>query len=136
MPPLAAKVPPNIAQPSGSPLPPKPRWIRSATGSIPSSVPSWYSTRAPSIQAGAQDHLVPVTDDVLELPQHRRDRLVAHLLGDGDAVALDLAVGVIGAEADEDAALPADQHEFDLAAGIAAADFDAVVLVSRRAETR
>src|SRR6267142_6077795 len=36
---------------------------------------------------GAQDHPVPVTDDVLEFPQHRGDRLVAHLLGNGDAVA-------------------------------------------------
>ena len=60
-----------------------------------------------------------MADDVLELPQRRRDRLVAHLLGDRDAVGLDLAVGVVGAEADEDAALPADQHELDLAAGIA-----------------
>src|SRR5947209_14714551 len=65
-------------------------------------------------------------DDVLEFPQHRRDRLVAHLLGDGDAIALDLAVGVVGADTDKDAALPADQHELDLAAGIATGDFDAV----------
>src|ERR1700704_6174489 len=28
----------------------------------------------------SQDHLIPVTDDLLEFPQHRRDRLVAHLL--------------------------------------------------------
>src|SRR5882724_11637309 len=27
-----------------------------------------------------QDHLVPVTGNVFEFPQHRRDRLVAHLL--------------------------------------------------------
>src|SRR5882724_10595104 len=73
-----------------------------------------------------QDHLVPVTDDVFELPQYGRHHLVAHLLRHGDAVGLDLAVGVIGAQADEDASLPADQHEFDLAAGIAAANLDRI----------
>ena len=75
-------------------------------------------------------------DDFLQFPQHGRHRLVAHLLGHRDAVALDLAVGVVGAKADENAALPADQHELDLAAEIVAADFDAVLVVIRRAETR
>src|SRR3984893_13345425 len=73
-----------------------------------------------------QDHLIPVTDDLLEFPQHGRDRLVAHLLGDRDAVSLHLAVGVVGGGADKDAALPADQHELDLPARFRAADFDAV----------
>src|SRR3954464_12114993 len=67
-----------------------------------------------------------MADDVLELPQFGSNRLVAHLLGNRDAVGLDLAVGMVGATADEDAALPADQHELDLAAGIFAADLDAV----------
>src|SRR3954453_9890341 len=68
-----------------------------------------------------------MADDVLELPQFGSNRLVAHLLGNRDAVGFDLAVGVVGAAADEDAALPADQHELDLAAGIFAADLDAVL---------
>src|SRR5271169_5006529 len=50
---------------------------------------------------GAQDHLVPVTDDVFEFPQLRRHHFVAHLLGHSYAVGLDLAVGVIGTKADE-----------------------------------
>src|SRR5439155_8536539 len=74
----------------------------------------------------AQNHLVPVAGYVLELPQSGCDRFVAHLLGYGDVVGLDLAVGMVGAAADEDAALPADQHEFDFAGGLAAAAFDAV----------
>src|SRR5262249_28309070 len=77
---------------------------------------------------GAQDHPVPMADHVLELPQRGGDRLVAHLLRHGDAVGLNLAVGVVGAAADEDAALPADQYELDLAGGIAAGAFDAVFL--------
>src|SRR5215468_2953713 len=67
-----------------------------------------------------------MADDVLELPQRGRDRLVAHLLGDGDAVALDLAVGVIRTEADEGAALPSYQDELDLAGGVVAADLDRI----------
>ena len=77
-----------------------------------------------------------MADNILQFPQHRRHQLVAHLLGHRDAVGLDLSIGMIGTEADEDAALPADQDELDLAAGIIAADFDAVVVVIRRAETR
>src|SRR6202790_4676158 len=80
-----------------------------------------------------QDHLIPMAGHVLEFPQHRCDRLVAHLLGDGDAVGFHFPVGVVGASADEDAALPADQDEFDLATGLTAADFDAVL---RRQPTR
>ncbi len=37
-------------------------------------------------------------DDVLVGPELGRDRLVAHLLGHGDAVGLDLTVGVVGAQ--------------------------------------
>src|SRR3954464_16037434 len=68
-----------------------------------------------------------MADDVLELPQFGSNRLVAHLLGNRDAVGFDLAVGVVGTAADEDAALPADQHELDLAAGIFAGDLDAIL---------
>src|ERR1700733_10011170 len=68
-----------------------------------------------------QDHPVPVTDDLLQFPQRRRDRLFAPLLGDCDAVALDLAVGMVGAEADENSSLPADQPKPDPAPGISTA---------------
>src|SRR5260370_41569367 len=71
---------------------------------------------------GAQDHLIPVTYDVLEFPQHRRDRLVAHLFRHRDAVGLDLPIGMVGASTDKNAALPAAQHEFDLPAGVSTAD--------------
>src|ERR1019366_10772443 len=74
----------------------------------------------------AQDHLIPVTGNLLQFPQHRRHHLVAHLFRHRDAVGLHLSIGVIGAEADKDAALPADQDELDFATGIIAADFDAV----------
>src|SRR5262249_36594010 len=75
----------------------------------------------------AQDHPVPMANHILELPQDRRDRLVAHLLGDRDAVTFDFAVGMVGAAADEDATLPANQHELDLTARLAAADLDLVL---------
>src|SRR5207302_11254469 len=83
-------------------------------------------TRAIDPCKRAQDHLIPVIPDFLDLPQHRRHYLVAHLLRDGHAVALHLAVRVIGPEANKDAALPSDQHEFNLAAGVASTDLDSV----------
>jgi hypothetical protein len=67
-----------------------------------------------------------VIDDIFKFPQHRRHRLIAHLLRHSDTIGLDFAVGVIGADADKGAALPADQDEFNLAARVTAADFDAV----------
>ena len=70
--------------------------------------------------------MIPVTGDFIEVPQRRRHGLVAHLLGHRDAVGLHLAVSVVGADADKNAALPADQDEFNLAARLIAADFDAI----------
>src|SRR5258708_8648676 len=60
----------------------------------------------------AQDHLVPVADDILEFPQHRPDRLVAHLLRPPDTIRFDLAGGVIRADADNTSAPPATPHPF------------------------
>ena len=68
-----------------------------------------------------------MTRDILQLPQLRGDRLVAHLLGNRDAVAFDLAIGVVGTSAYKDATLPADQYKLNLSAGIGATHFDAVV---------
>src|SRR5207247_6097132 len=65
--------------------------------------------------------------DVLEFPRYRRYGLVAHLLGEGDAIGFRLSIGVIGTDTDKDAALPADQDELNLAAGVTAADLDAIL---------
>src|SRR5260370_18033809 len=54
-----------------------------------------------------QYHFVPVTGDVLEFPQHRRDGLVAHLLRNGDPVAFYLSIGMIRTDPDQHPALPA-----------------------------
>src|SRR5260221_14680361 len=46
----------------------------------------------------AQYQAVPMRLDLLEAPGHAADRLGADLLGDGDAIALGLAVGMVGAQ--------------------------------------
>src|SRR3954451_2414855 len=64
--------------------------------------------------------------DILDFPEYGSQDFVTHLLRHGNAVALYLSIGVIGAETDENTALPSDQDEFHLAAGVTAADFDAI----------
>jgi len=68
---------------------------------------------------------IPVAFDFRQRPPARRDRLVAHLLGDRDAVGLDLAVGVIRSGADPELAVGVEDHELDLARRVAADRFDA-----------
>ncbi len=72
----------------------------------------------------AQDQAVPVRHDLVIGPELRRDRLVAHLLGDADAIGLDLAVGVVGAQADPEPPAVLQQDVFGLAAGGLADRFD------------
>jgi hypothetical protein len=59
-------------------------------------------------------------------PEHGSDGLLAHLLGDGHPVLLDLAVGVVGAGADPELARVLQQHELHLAAGALAHRLDRV----------
>ena len=66
--------------------------------------------------------------DFLEAPGGAADRLGAHLLGNGDAVALDLAVGVVGADRDPEPVGGTDQHWLDLARTVVAQHLDALGL--------
>src|SRR3990172_9909576 len=50
----------------------------------------------------AQYQRIPMIAHVVERPQLRSNRLVAHLFGGGDVVSLYLAVGVVGTDADPD----------------------------------
>src|SRR5262249_56531698 len=82
---------------------------------------------------GAQDQAVPVPGNVVECPECRRDRLLAHLLRHGHPELLDLTVGVIRSDADPEASAVLQQHELDLAAGALAHGLDAVASGEPRA---
>src|SRR5262252_1417377 len=73
---------------------------------------------------GAQLELVPMRRDLIEPPEYRGHRLVAHLLGHRDPIGLDLAVGVIGASADPQSPVVPQEHELDFAAGMRAHRLD------------
>jgi hypothetical protein len=62
--------------------------------------------------------------NVSEGPHLSRERFVAHLLGDLDAVGLHSPVRMIGADTDIQMSFPLHQDELDLSARIIAADFD------------
>lgn len=51
--------------------------------------------------------------DVRIAPHRSRDRLQAHLFGNGYGIGLHFAVGVIGADPDQHALIGADENELD-----------------------
>ena len=71
--------------------------------------------------------LAPMVGDVIMTPRRGRDGLGAHLLGNGDGIGLDVAVCVVGANADEHAAVVGEQYELDFAARAGARHFDYIV---------
>lgn len=66
---------------------------------------------------------------VVERPQLRSNRFVAHLLRCGDVIGLDLAVGMVGTDSNPNLAGGADEHDFSFTARIFSHRFD---LSSRR----
>lgn len=80
----------------------------------------------------AQDQAIPVRLAILEAPRGAADRLLADLLGDGDAVALDLAVSMVGADRDPEPVGRTDQHRLDLARAVVPQHLDRVGLGQQR----
>jgi len=58
---------------------------------------------------------VPVVGHIVEAPDLRADRFVAHLLGHRHVVGLDLAIGVVRPDADVQPIVTLQQHDFDFA---------------------
>jgi len=78
-------------------------------------------------RVAAEQQIVPMIRDVVVEPKCRRDRLVAHLLRNGHAIGLDLAVRMVGADADIESAGALDQDEL----GLSARAHDKVLRVAR-----
>ena len=122
MPPIAGMVPQNIATPAGRRLSPlRQPAIRSRGARILARRPFLVGDLlAAFLDEAAQDELVPVRLDLLEAPGRAADHLGADLLGMGDAVALELAVGMVGADRDPEPVGGADQHRLGLARRVVA----------------
>ena len=80
------------------------------------------------LDEAAQDQLVPVRLDLLEAPGRAADHLGADLLGLGNAVGLELAVGMVGADGDPQPVGRADQYRLGLAGRVVAHGLDGLGL--------
>src|SRR5229473_2643398 len=73
---------------------------------------------------GTQDQLIPVWLNVRIPPHGRADRLRAQLLGERYPNGFNLAIRVIGPYSNPEPVRQTEEHELDLAAGIAASHLD------------
>ena len=129
MPPIAGRVPQNIATPAGRRLSPWPSGDQIAwRADLAQKAFLIGDLLAAFLDEAAQDELVPVRLDFLEAPGRAADHLGADLLGLGDTVGLELAVGMVGADRDPQPVGRADQYRLGLARRVVAHDLDGLGL--------